>query len=113
MSLTLTLNLYYHPLVSCCHKVLIALYEHGTAARTVANMALTRKHGAEFMRVDLCRGCALPVECPDGCLFQRKNQALTQCGSGCVESLERWPVGRILKTPGGWPGGSKRAGEFR
>ena len=38
MFLTLTLNLYYHPLESYCHKVLIALYEHGTAARTVANM---------------------------------------------------------------------------
>ena len=53
MSLTLTLTLYDHPLVSCCHKVLIALYEHGTAARTVANMALTRKRGAEFMRFSL------------------------------------------------------------
>jgi glutathione S-transferase len=28
---TLSLTLYYHPLSSFCHKVLVALYEHGTA----------------------------------------------------------------------------------
>jgi glutathione S-transferase len=26
----MSLTLYYHPLSSFCHKVLIALYEHGT-----------------------------------------------------------------------------------
>ena len=38
----MTLKLYYHPLSSFCQKVLIALYENGTACEKIIGSAVSR-----------------------------------------------------------------------
>jgi glutathione S-transferase len=93
-SLKMSLTLYYHPLSSFCHKVLVALYEHGIEFEKRIIDLSSESDRAELQA--LWPLCKFPV------IRDHQRQRDVPESSVIIEYLDRFHDGEHLLVPADW-----------